>query len=88
MLNFFLDDSDTMRAPSLLAQCLPGLVPCDKGSQNLTPIAERDAHLPLPAVEILPSTSKVSLQSVLTLVLNFLSEVSLSRPMLISSLCC
>ncbi|PSS24079.1 Histidine protein like [Actinidia chinensis var. chinensis] len=44
-----------MRAPSLLAQCLPGLVPHDRGSQGMSTISERDAHLPSPAVEILPS---------------------------------
>ncbi|KAF3455784.1 hypothetical protein FNV43_RR00426 [Rhamnella rubrinervis] len=44
-----------MRAPSLLAQCLPGLVLNDKGSHSLTSIPERDLHLPSPAVEILPS---------------------------------
>ncbi|EXB68656.1 hypothetical protein L484_024670 [Morus notabilis] len=46
-----------MRAPSLLAQCLPGLVPNDKGSHSLTSISGRDLHLPSPAVEILPSKS-------------------------------
>ncbi|XP_022979834.1 histidine protein methyltransferase 1 homolog isoform X1 [Cucurbita maxima] len=44
-----------MRAPSLLAQCLPGLVPQDKGSHSSPSISERDIHLPSPAVEILPS---------------------------------
>ncbi|GAV90071.1 hypothetical protein CFOL_v3_33480 [Cephalotus follicularis] len=44
-----------MRAPSLLAQCLPGLVPNDRGSQSMSTISERDVHLPSPAVEILPS---------------------------------
>ncbi|KAL5545080.1 hypothetical protein UlMin_008864 [Ulmus minor] len=44
-----------MRAPSLLAQCLPGLVPGDKGSHSLTSVMERDLNLPSPAVEILPS---------------------------------
>ncbi|KDP42809.1 hypothetical protein JCGZ_23751 [Jatropha curcas] len=44
-----------MRAPSLLAQCLPGLVPQDKTSQSISSVSERDAHLPSPAVEILPS---------------------------------
>ncbi|XP_048333470.2 uncharacterized protein LOC107435968 isoform X2 [Ziziphus jujuba] len=48
-------DSHIMRAPSLLAQCLPGLVPNVKGSHSLTSISERDLHLPSPAVEILPS---------------------------------
>ncbi|KAK6255325.1 hypothetical protein QQP08_014144 [Theobroma cacao] len=44
-----------MRAPSLLAQCLPGLVPQDRGSQSMSTVSERDVHLPSPAVEILPS---------------------------------
>uniref|UniRef100_A0A2N9EMC9 Uncharacterized protein n=1 Tax=Fagus sylvatica TaxID=28930 RepID=A0A2N9EMC9_FAGSY len=43
-----------MRAPALLAQCLPGLVPHDRGSQTMSSISERDV-LPSPAVEILPS---------------------------------
>ncbi|KAH7521154.1 hypothetical protein FEM48_Zijuj07G0003100 [Ziziphus jujuba var. spinosa] len=49
-----------MRAPSLLAQCLPGLVPNVKGSHSLTSISERDLHLPSPAVEILPSKRNVT----------------------------
>lgn len=44
-----------MRAPSLLAQCLPGFTPHDRGSQNVPSILERDLGLPSPAVEILPS---------------------------------
>ncbi|KAA8527292.1 hypothetical protein F0562_034611 [Nyssa sinensis] len=44
-----------MRAPSLLAQCLPGLVPHDRGSHSMSTISDRDVHLPSPAVEILPS---------------------------------
>ncbi|XP_022761756.1 histidine protein methyltransferase 1 homolog isoform X2 [Durio zibethinus] len=44
-----------MRAPSLLAQCLPGWVPHDRGSQSMSTVSERDVHLPSPAVEILPS---------------------------------
>ncbi|PPD70991.1 hypothetical protein GOBAR_DD32137 [Gossypium barbadense] len=44
-----------MRAPSLLAQCLPGLVPQDRGSQSMSTTSERDVHLSSPAVEILPS---------------------------------
>lgn len=44
-----------MRAPSLLSQCLPGLVPQDKGSHSSPSISERDVHLPSPAVEIVPS---------------------------------
>ena len=53
-------DQATMRAPSLLAQCLPGLVAHDKGSHSMSSISERDVHLCSPAVEILPS--KVLLQ--------------------------
>ncbi|XVE84597.1 hypothetical protein DITRI_Ditri17bG0025500 [Diplodiscus trichospermus] len=44
-----------MRVPSLLTQCLPGLVPQDRGSQSMSTVSERDVHLPSPAVEILPS---------------------------------
>ncbi|XP_057959707.1 uncharacterized protein LOC131152092 [Malania oleifera] len=44
-----------MRAPSLLAQCLPGLVPHDRGNHSMSTISERDMHLCSPAVEILPS---------------------------------
>lgn len=44
-----------MRAPSLLAQCLPGLAPHDRGSQNIPSVSDRDVHLPSPAVEIVPS---------------------------------
>uniref|UniRef100_A0A5B7AZ53 Histidine protein methyltransferase 1 n=1 Tax=Davidia involucrata TaxID=16924 RepID=A0A5B7AZ53_DAVIN len=44
-----------MRAPSLLAQCLPGLVPHDRGSHSMSTISDRDVHLPSPAVEVLPS---------------------------------
>ncbi|KAH9783690.1 hypothetical protein KPL71_009417 [Citrus sinensis] len=45
-----------MRAPSLLAQCLPGLAPQDRGNHSMSStISEKDAHLPCPAVEILPS---------------------------------
>ncbi|XP_038709951.1 uncharacterized protein LOC120004736 isoform X2 [Tripterygium wilfordii] len=44
-----------MRAPSLLAQCLPGLVTHERGSHSMSTISERDTHLPSPAVEILPS---------------------------------
>ena len=40
-----------MRTPSLFAQCLPGLVPQD----GVSTVSERDAVLPTPAVEILPS---------------------------------
>ncbi|KAK1270882.1 hypothetical protein QJS04_geneDACA014167 [Acorus gramineus] len=44
-----------MRAPSLLAQCLPGLLPHDKGDPGIPALSERDLHIPLPAVEILAS---------------------------------
>ncbi|OAY51903.1 histidine protein methyltransferase 1 homolog [Manihot esculenta] len=44
-----------MRAPSLLSQCLAGLVPHDRVSHSITNVSDRDMHLPSPAVEILPS---------------------------------
>ncbi|KAL6970771.1 hypothetical protein U1Q18_030459 [Sarracenia purpurea var. burkii] len=44
-----------MRAPSLLAQCLPGLVPYDRGSHTMFNVSERDVNLPSPAVELIPS---------------------------------
>ncbi|KAM7257900.1 hypothetical protein ACFE04_013641 [Oxalis oulophora] len=44
-----------MRAPSLLSQCLPGLVANDRVSHSLSTVSERDVHLPSPAVEIIPS---------------------------------
>ncbi|XP_073004046.1 uncharacterized protein [Typha latifolia] len=44
-----------MRAPSLLFQCLPGLLPNDRSSSCAPIVPERDLHLPSPAVEILPS---------------------------------
>ncbi|CAL5200085.1 unnamed protein product [Lathyrus oleraceus] len=45
-----------MRAPAILAQCLPGLVPHDRGSLSIaSSIFEKDIHLASPAVEILPS---------------------------------
>lgn len=44
-----------MRAPSLLSQCLPGLLPQDRGSHSISSVSERDAHFSTPAVEILPS---------------------------------
>ncbi|KAM7461385.1 hypothetical protein LguiA_029506 [Lonicera macranthoides] len=44
-----------MRAPSILAQCLPGLAPHEKGSHSMSAISDRDVHIPSPAVEILPS---------------------------------
>jgi hypothetical protein len=42
-----------MRAPSLLAQCLPGLLPQDRG--GVSALSEKDLQLPTPAVEIIPS---------------------------------
>ncbi|KAJ8755506.1 hypothetical protein K2173_019304 [Erythroxylum novogranatense] len=44
-----------MRAPSLLSQCWPGLVPSDRGGHSISTVSERDSHLSSPAVEILPS---------------------------------
>ncbi|XP_050236893.1 uncharacterized protein LOC126686725 [Mercurialis annua] len=44
-----------MRAPSLLAQCIPGLVPQDRASVSISSVSDRDVQLPSPAVEILPS---------------------------------
>ncbi|KAI4370404.1 hypothetical protein MLD38_018759 [Melastoma candidum] len=44
-----------MRAPSLLAQCLPGLTPPERGNQNAPPVSQRGSSIPLPAVEVLPS---------------------------------
>ncbi|GLU10616.1 hypothetical protein SLE2022_274080 [Rubroshorea leprosula] len=46
-----------MRAPSLLAQCLPGLVTHDRRSQSISTISEKEVHLPSLAVEIIPSKS-------------------------------
>ncbi|CAN1247884.1 Histidine protein methyltransferase 1 homolog [Linum perenne] len=54
-----------MRAPSLLAQCLPGLVPNDRGSHSMSWVAERDTHLLSPAVEILPSKGRVSVADII-----------------------
>ncbi|KAL5998092.1 hypothetical protein ACLOJK_009027 [Asimina triloba] len=44
-----------MRAPSILTQCLPGLLPQDKASQSFSSVSDRDMHLSTPAVEVLPS---------------------------------
>ncbi|KAI4372742.1 hypothetical protein MLD38_010939 [Melastoma candidum] len=44
-----------MRAPSLLAQCLPGLTPPEQRNQSAPPVSERGSSIPLPAVEVLPS---------------------------------
>ncbi|KAM0996043.1 hypothetical protein ACFX13_006157 [Malus domestica] len=53
-----------MCAPSLLAQCLLGLVPQDKGSHSLSfSILERESHLPSPAVEIIPSKVLANLKT-------------------------
>ncbi|CAH9101277.1 unnamed protein product [Cuscuta europaea] len=43
-----------MRAPSILAQCLSGLISADKGS-HISLISDRDGHPSSPAVEIVPS---------------------------------
>lgn len=45
-----------MKAPSLLVQCFPGLVP-SKATSCVPVVSERDLHLPSPAVEIIPSKS-------------------------------
>lgn len=42
-----------MRAPSLFAQCLPGLLPQDCG--GVSALSDKDFQLPTPAVEIIPS---------------------------------
>ncbi|CAN8286674.1 unnamed protein product [Cochlearia groenlandica] len=42
-----------MRAPSLLAQCLPGLLPQDRS--GVSALSEKDLQMPTPAVEIIPS---------------------------------
>ncbi|KAL8217303.1 hypothetical protein R6Q57_024140 [Mikania cordata] len=43
-----------MRAPSLLSQCFPGLVP-DRVGQSISTAFDREMHLSSPAVEIVPS---------------------------------
>lgn len=48
-----------MRTPSLLAQCLPGLLPQDRG--GVSALSEKDLQLPTPAVEIIPSKVVCSL---------------------------
>ncbi|GJN02489.1 hypothetical protein PR202_ga19847 [Eleusine coracana subsp. coracana] len=45
-----------MKAPSLLVQCFPGLVP-SKAASCVPIVSERDLHLLSPAVEIIPSKS-------------------------------
>lgn len=65
------DQRKTMRAPSLLSQCLPGLLPHDKASHCVNVVSEKDLHLPSPAVEIIPSkVSSCSLCSVSNCILN------------------
>ncbi|MED6211320.1 hypothetical protein PIB30_072591 [Stylosanthes scabra] len=50
-----------MRAPALLSQCLPGLLPHDRGSHSISSsIPDKDVHLPCPAVEILPSKAMLT----------------------------
>ncbi|KAJ3687772.1 hypothetical protein LUZ61_016936 [Rhynchospora tenuis] len=44
-----------MRTPSLLSQCLPGLLPQDKASHCVNIVPERDLNNPSPAVEIVPA---------------------------------
>ncbi|KAK8921195.1 hypothetical protein KSP39_PZI020024 [Platanthera zijinensis] len=44
-----------MRAPSLLSQCLPGLITQDKSGHGISIVSERDSHFPSAAVEIVPS---------------------------------
>ncbi|OVA04599.1 hypothetical protein BVC80_1713g29 [Macleaya cordata] len=44
-----------MRAPSILTQCLPGLLPHDRGTHAISTVSEREPHPPSPAVEIIPS---------------------------------
>uniref|UniRef100_A0A0D9W6L8 Methyltransferase small domain-containing protein n=1 Tax=Leersia perrieri TaxID=77586 RepID=A0A0D9W6L8_9ORYZ len=46
----------TMKTPSLLVQCFPGLLP-SKATSCVPIVSERDLHLPSPAVEIIPSKS-------------------------------
>ncbi|KAD3337093.1 hypothetical protein E3N88_32613 [Mikania micrantha] len=44
-----------MRAPSLITQCLPGLVHHDRVGTSMSLASDKETHLPSPAVEILPS---------------------------------
>ncbi|KAJ3681132.1 hypothetical protein LUZ60_015621 [Juncus effusus] len=44
-----------MRKPSLLSQCLTGLVPQEKASYCGNTVQEKDNHHPSPAVEIVPA---------------------------------
>jgi hypothetical protein len=48
-----------MKAPSLLVQCFPGLLP-SKATSCVPIISEKDLQLPSPAVEIIPSKVPVS----------------------------
>ena len=43
-----------MKAPSLLVQCFPGLLP-SKTTSCVPIVSEKDLQLPSPAVEIIPS---------------------------------
>jgi len=45
-----------MKAPSLLVQCFPGLLP-SKTTSCVPIVSEKDLQLPSPAVEIIPSKS-------------------------------
>ncbi|CAN6235469.1 unnamed protein product [Urochloa humidicola] len=45
-----------MKAPSLLVQCFPGLLP-SKATSCVPIVSEKDLQLPSPAVEIIPSKS-------------------------------
>jgi hypothetical protein len=51
-----------MKAPSLLVQCFPGLLP-SKATSCVPIVSEKDLQLPSPAVEIIPS--KVQLISLI-----------------------
>lgn len=63
-----------MRAPSLLAQCLPGLLPQDRG--GVSSLSEKDLQLPTPAVEIIPSKVVCSFVDfiIVTIINNFVSK--------------
>ncbi|XP_078171960.1 uncharacterized protein LOC144565979 [Carex rostrata] len=43
-----------MRAPAILFQCFPALLPHERTSSSVSIVSERDLSLPSPAVEILP----------------------------------
>lgn len=55
--------STAMRAPAILSQCLPGLVPRDHGSLSISSVPEKAIHLASPAVEILPSKVQLPFSS-------------------------